>query len=175
MSEQVKKTEGDENLVTLSTGVVLRAKQANPLLLIKVMAQDPQPKPPLVTVPQMGNKEVENYEDPNYIERLENWKSRYSERLLNVMLGEGTEVVSVPKGVPKLDEDSWVEKLRIYDVDVTNKGNKDWRYINWVTTVACGDEKDLKKIQTLVQKLSGVSEEDVEQATSFPGSDEKSG
>lgn len=41
--------EVESDLVTLSTGVVLKAKKANPLMMIKVMAAHPRPKPSMET------------------------------------------------------------------------------------------------------------------------------
>lgn len=163
--------EGQED-ITLSTGVVLRAHKANPMILIKVMATDPEPKPPTEFIEAMG-REVENYMNPEYQERLEAWRTRYNSRLLDAMLGLGTEIVSVPDGVPKLKDNSWVRKLEVYGIDTSMKDEPEWRKINWIMSVACEDEKDLTLLQKSIQKFSGVAEEDVAAATKFSGRNKK--
>jgi len=170
MSEEKKPPVVEGVELTLSTGVVLRAHKANPMTLIKIMAQEPEPKPPTVYMEVMG-REVENYQDPAYLERLEGWRNRYHSRLLDAMIGLGTDVVTVPKGFPKVEDDSWVRKLKVYGIDVSMASEPDWRKINWITNIACKDETDLSLLQKKIQELSGVSEEDVAEATKFSGSD----
>jgi hypothetical protein len=171
MSSQNKKEEGD-NLVTLSTGVVVRLKKANPMTLITVMAGEPRPSPPTYRDKKMGRL-VENPDSPDYQARVQDWEAHYNERLLNAFIQGGTEIVTVPKGVPKINDDGWVDTLNVLGIDTSKRDVPAWRHIHYIKNVACQDEKDLSVIQEGVQKLSGVSEEDVDKATSFPGSDEE--
>lgn len=160
-----------DDTIILSSGVVLRAKKANPVILVQVMAASPRPEPPLVFMPAYG-REMENPDDPNYIERLRSWKMEYSDRMVSALILLGTEIVSVPKGLPGPDKDAWLEEYSLLGLPM-NAENKRWRYLTWVKFKACVDENDLKYIQEAVGRLSGVRESTVKSAENFPGSDKK--
>lgn len=164
---------GAQDEFTLSSGVVLRAKKANPMVLITVMTRYPRPKPPTFFMEAMG-REMENPDDPDYIERIKSWEMESNSQVLNALILLGTELVSVPKGLPKPSDDKWMNKYRVLDMPV-HPENEDWRYLTWVKTVAALDENDLDMIQNAVGKLSGIAEVDVKAAEQFPGSDDKSG
>ncbi|MFA6198719.1 MAG: hypothetical protein WC734_06260 [Patescibacteria group bacterium] len=162
----VKKGAQDE--FTLSSGVVLRAMKANPLVLINVMARYVRPKPPTFFMEAMG-REMENPDDPDYIERVKAWEIESNSQVLNALILLGTELVSVPKGLSKPSEDKWLNKYRVLDMPV-HPDNEDWRYLTWVKFVAAPDESDLSVIQDAVGRLSGIAEVDVKSAEQFPGS-----
>lgn len=158
---------GAQDEFTLSSGVVLRAKKANPITLIKVMTRFPRPKPPVFFMESMG-REMENPDDPDYIERVKAWEMESNAQVLNALILLGTEFVSTPKNVPGFMDDKWLNKYRLLDMPV-HPDDKDWRYLTWVTFVAAPDEKDLDVIQEAVSKKSGIAEADVKNAEQFPG------
>jgi hypothetical protein len=158
-----------DNSVRLSSGVVLKAKQANPMLLITVMAAFPRPEPPVQFNSMMG-RNMENPDDPDYISRVKAWSMENSNAVLNAFILLGTEMVSVPKGVPGPGDNEWLERYEALGLP-TKPMNKDWRYLKWVTTIAAVNEKDLELIRDAVGALSGVKEADVSAAATFPGSD----
>ena len=158
----------DSNLIHLSTGVVLKGKQANPLALIKVMAGFPRPKPPVIMIEAMG-REMENTDDPDYINRVESWEVEKSNATLNALILLGTELMSVPKGMPRPEDDAWLDEYKVLGIEIMPH-NKSWRYLNWVTYKAVGGRDDLNKVQEVVGRLSGVTEADVKTAETFPGS-----
>lgn len=154
---------------TLSSGVVLRGKQANPLILVQVMAAFPRPEPPLVYMQAMG-REVENPDDPDYIERLQSWKMEYSNSMVTAMITLGTELESKPKKMPGPDDDEWLEEFSLLGLP-THPQSKSWRYLMWVKFQAIKSDKDMELIKELVGRLSGVRESTVRSAESFSGSD----
>lgn len=160
---------GAQDEFTLSSGVVLRAKKANPITLIKVMTRFPRPKPPLVFMDAYG-KDMENPDDPDYIERVKAWEMESNAQVLNALILLGTEFVSCPKGVPsyKDKDDRWLKKYKLLEMPV-HPEDEDWRYLTWVTFVAAPDEKDLDVIQEAVSRKSGIAEADVKNAEQFPG------
>lgn len=162
--------EKESDLITLSSGVVLRVKQAAPLVLIKVMAAFPRPKPPVYMNKTMG-REVENPDDPDYLERLQAYKTESSNALLNALILLGTEFVSAPKKFPKPDDNMWLEEYAELGMGMKPE-NKAWRYLNWVTFKAVTSEKDLELIQKAVGRRSGVPESAVKSAETFSGSNE---
>ena len=157
---------GAQDEFTLSSGVVLRALKANPITLIKVMTRFPRPKPPVVFMKDMG-RDMENPDDPDYIDRVKAWEMESNAQVLNALILLGTELVSCPKGIEKPSGDKWVEKYKVLDMPVRPE-NEDWRYLTWVTFIAAPDENDLNIIQDAVGRLSGIAEADVKDAEQFP-------
>ena len=163
--------ETEKNEVTLSSGVVLRIKQAPPLTLIKVMAHFQRPKPPVYFNKTMG-REVENPDDPDYLESVQAYKTQSSNAMLDALIILGTELVAVPKGFPKPEKDDWLEEYRLLGLPVLSE-NKIWRYLTWLTFKAITNEKDLDLIQKAVGRKSGVPESAVKSAENFSGSEEE--
>ena len=164
---------GTQNELTLSSGVVLRAKKANPLVLITVMTRYPRPKPPTFFMETMG-REMENPDDPDYIDRVKSWEIESNTQVLNALILLGTELVSVPKGFSKPSDDKWLNKYQVLDMPM-HLDNEDWRYLTWIKFVAATDEKDLEIIQEAVGRTSGIAEADVKAAEQFPGSGDSTG
>jgi hypothetical protein len=88
----------ESNEIHLSTGVVLIAKQANPNMLIRAMTAQRRPTPPTYFSKEMG-REMENPDDPDYISRVQSWQMEYSNGMLNVLIGLGTELKTMPRGM----------------------------------------------------------------------------
>lgn len=162
-------TKAQDNTIELSTGVVLRGKKANPLVLIDVMAAFPRPKPPIWFNENMG-REMENPDDPDYQERVRAWEMESSSATLSAFIQLGTELVSVPKGFPKPDDKAWLDEYELLGLPIRPQ-NKAWRYLKWVKFKAVADEHDLERIRDMVGRLSGVSEKAVQTAEQFPGRD----
>ncbi|TXH12158.1 MAG: hypothetical protein E6R03_13385 [Hyphomicrobiaceae bacterium] len=164
---------GEGNEITLSTGVVLIAKPANPTMLIRAMTLHRRPDPPTVHVEAMG-RYMENPDDPDYISRVKNWEMSYSSTLLNVLIAQGTELKSVPKGMegphPKGDKrPAWIADYQSFGFPVV-PDSPTWRYMTWIMFKAAPLDTDIKLIQSKVQALSGVKEADVRDAENFPAS-----
>ena len=160
---------GAQDEFTLSSGVVLRAIKASPVTLIKVMTRFPRPKPPTYYMESMG-REMENPDDPDYIERVKAWEMENNAQVLNALILLGTELVSVPKGVAKPSDDEWVNKYRLLDMPI-HPEDKAWRYLNWVSMIAAPTAEDMTLIQEVVGKTMGIAEADVKSAEQFPGRD----
>jgi len=181
------------DLIELSTGVVLRGKMANPIAVITAASAHPRPEPPTWFNEKMG-REMENYDDPNYLKALESQEMKQSNALLVVFISYGTELVSVPKGMdgPHPEEKKvkvgvdpktkkaiyetktvWPEWLNEYELIgiPMHRQNESWRYLRWVQFVAMSSEDDMKKIHEVVGRLSGMSEKSVQAAEEFPGSE----
>lgn len=172
-----KAGEEDNNEIVLSSGVVLLAKQANPNILIRAMTSHPRPQPPMVFIKEMG-RNMENPNDPDYIKRVQAWEMEYSNSMLNVLIGLGTELKSVPKGMEgphpkptKKGEDEvmpeWIREYQSYGFPIV-PDSPSWRYITWVMFKAAPKQEDTEKIGMKVRTLSGVKEADVDDATRFP-------
>lgn len=170
---------GDDTLVTLSTGVVLRVKQANPHILIRIMTASPRPKPPVYFNTTMG-REMENPDSPDYIAAVKAWEMEYNNGMLNALIGLGTELVSVPKGMEgphpksngKVEPLAWVRDYQVLGLPVL-ADSPAWRYITWVLFKAAVLDSDTKLIGDKVRSLSGVQEADVQNAETFSDGDKE--
>lgn len=161
-----KANQPEDNTITLSTGVVLRMKQVPPLLLVKILSSAPRPKVPVFHSKEMG-RDVEHPDDPDYIERVKSWKVETSDMTLNALILMGTEFVSCPKKIPSPSSNEWLEKYMLLGQPMMPE-NPHWRYLTWVTFVAAVADEDMRLIQEVVGRLSGVPESTVETAETFP-------
>lgn len=169
VSEAIDKSgEANDNLIRLSTGVVLTAKQANPNVLIRVMTAYERPSPPVKFVEVMG-REMENPDDPDYIARVQAWEMNYNNSMLNALIGLGTELKSRPKNMEGPEGNGWIEDYKALGLPVHPR-SASWRYITWVLFKAAVTDKDTAAIGNKVKPLSGVQEADVQSAETFPGS-----
>lgn len=155
--------------VTLSSGVVLRGKQAPPLILIRIMGSHPRPKAPVVFMKAMGRNMV-NEADPDFQKALQAWQGEMTHAILTALISLGTEVASIPEGMSGPNDDAWLQEYSILGQDMEPE-NTAWRYLTWVMFKAAVHADDIKKIQEVVGKLTGVSEASVEAAENFSGSD----
>ena len=158
--------EADDDLIRLSTGVVLRAKQANPSVLIRVMTKQKRPKKPEYFDKAMGRM-MENPNDPDYISSVQAWQMDYSNGMLNVLIGKGTELVSKPDGMEGPGGPLWLADYKALDLP-TIEDSPAWLYITWVMVIAAPTDKDLNLISGKVKTLSGTKEADVRDAENFP-------
>ena len=161
-----------DDLIRLSTGVVLKAKQANPNVLIRIMTTQRRPTPPVFFSKTMG-REMENPDHPDYISRVKAWEMDYNNGMLNALVGLGTTLESKPKDMPGPNDDAWLKEYEALGLEVI-RDSAAWRYITWVLFKAAVNEKDTAEIGAKVKSLSGVKEADVKSAETFPGSDEAS-
>lgn len=162
-----------DNLIMLSTGVVLRGKQAPPLTLMAVMSAFPRPKPPTVFIETMG-REMENPDDPDYQDRVKDWKTDQSNAMVVALIATGTELAKLPKGVCGPHDQEWLDEYGLLNLPM-HPENKAWRYLRWVQFKAAVSADDIQLIMKVVGRLSGVPESAVQSAEEFPGSNEVPG
>jgi hypothetical protein len=80
----------------------------------------------------------------------------------DIMIAEGTEINSMPKGFPGPDDETWLARMKFYGRPVNDQFQ---RYLMWVKYVAApNQDTDYKLIMDQVGRLSGAREEDVAEA-----------
>lgn len=171
VAEENKTTE--DNTFTLSSGVVLRGKQAPMKVIMSVMSRYERPPVPVVFDPGVG-RNVENPTDPDYKKAVTLVDTKTTEAVMNVLVIFGTEIVSVPRGLGRPKDNGWLDKLEATGQEISEKDreNKHWRYLNWFSTTAAPEQEDMVLLMNHVGKLTGVSEGDVADAANFPKGDE---
>lgn len=145
--------------VTLSSGVVLKVRPVPPLLLNRVQMRFPKVPVPVVYNPDKERDEP-NPNDPEYTEAIERNEFSKTEALLDIMIGRGTEPISIPAGMPKPQDDEWLEELEFYLQEEQDKRERP-RYLAWVKFVAIQNTDDMQKLSGAVQVMMGVSEQAV--------------
>lgn len=165
-------SEESNHLLRLSSGVVLRGKQAPPLALIKVMSAFSPPKIPTYFNTTMG-REIENPDDPQYKTDYQTYQTNLTNAMSNALILLGTELADVPKKFPRPEDDAWLEEWNEIAIGEGKPDNKSWRYLTWVTFKAVLTNDDMDLIQKEVGRLSGVPESAVKSAEEFPGGDKK--
>ena len=164
---------GPEDTFITSVGVVLRLKQPSTWTLTAVNRQmdETEPKPPVIMNDNKGREEP-NEADPAYIKAVESHYVRRLERLYEVTIATGTEIVSVPEGVPALDDPAWVERLTAFGVEVP--ASPTLRYAAWVKHVAVPGTEEWLALQNPLLRRVGTPEEDVAAAAAtFRGNAER--
>lgn len=156
--------------ITLSTGVVLKPKRVSTPLVLKVItSMRDRPEVPVDKDPVTGY-EIPNPDSEAYIQAVEDWELEYSAALLDAFVLRGTEVVSVPKGMPKHDSDQFEEECEALNIKLKTH-NDSHRYLTWFQTFAMDTDEDMEAVMEAVGRLSGTVEADVEAAENFPESD----
>lgn len=146
----------------MSTGVVLSYKPVSNLTFNELMKRYKKPSPPSVFNDDLGRNETNEF-DPVYIDAVNKYNQDISMGMIDIVILLGTELVSIPEGFPKLEDDDWIDTLEILDINI-NGGNAKRRYLAWVKYVVCSASSDMEKMLDGVGRLSGVTEGDVAQS-----------
>ncbi len=164
VAQAIRSAKSSDSLVTLSNGIVLRAKRVPNLIFMEVTGKFVAPKVPHVMNADIGREE-DNPNDPGYIAEYNKFQADLSLAIIDTMVVMGTELVSVPQGVMRPEQAGWDRRLKAIHIDVPSQSEDDLsRYMMWVKYYACGDEEDLGEVVKQVGRLSGVSQEDVDDA-----------
>ena len=171
VAEQIENTPVDNASIVLSTGVVLKARAVSTLVITDLTRRLTKP-----TVPTVYNKDIgrdeENPFSPEYVGKMEKWEADVSSGMIDTFILLGTELVSIPKGMPGADGKEWREDMELLGIEISS--SKKHSYLLWIKYVAAPSQNDISEIITAVSRLSGVIEEDVDEAVdTFPGDAER--
>lgn len=167
MTTNNKPVEVEEDIIVLSTGVELKPKAIPPYVYVRVSTKDPMPKPPMFSPKNKPDVLLANTDDENYIKEVKQWESEQQKRMLFAMVSYGIEkILSVPKGIERHKSNGWINKMRHTGAEV-HPDDPDWRASSWILEVAAETAEDFNAIFAGVGRLSGVPEEDVQNAATF--------
>ena len=165
-------SQGDPNLVELSTGVVLRVKAVPQSLFGDIVARYPEPEPPVAFIADKGREE-ENPDDPGYLKRVMANNAAIAKAMSDAVLLLGTAVESMPDGFPGIDAVEWQDELRLLGYDLKSPRA---RYLAWVKFKAGPALADYQAVWKAVGRLTGVTEADTQAAVRrFPGGARRNG
>ena len=153
----------DQNTLTLSTGVVLKLRTPSEMVVessFRALKKD-EPKPPRMYIEAKGREE-ENPSDPDYLAALKQWKVNVGMRGLRALIPSGTTLESVPEGLPGPDDEDYLDLMASMTIDPGV--GRFTRYVQWVLHVACAGVDDIDSLTKTLERLVGVTEEDVAKA-----------
>lgn len=160
---------------TLSTGVVLKLRPIPPFVLQDAMRQIVQPQPPMWLNPDKGREEA-NPADPDYLAAMDRYSELRIETMTNVAMALGTDLESCPDGMPRPEEDGWIEELEVAtDGRVTApRAPAKARYVAWLRYRAMEKAEDIAILAALPLLLAGISEGEVaDSMAGFRGDEER--
>jgi hypothetical protein len=105
-AKRIARGQGESEIITLSTGVVVRLKPVSSSLVEQVRSAIPMPEVPVVFIKEK-EREEENPNDPHYINEVEEVNRKRSEAILDALCIFGIELVD---GLP--EDDAWLKKLQ---------------------------------------------------------------
>ncbi len=151
----------------LSNGIVLKMKPVPPILLQAVTSEFNPPPVPKVHIEEDDRWE-ENYSDPNYLDELNRLAEAQGKALQDLVAAVGSEVLSVPDGYFRPEEDGWIDQVKFaaeltgtkLEMDLENSTK---RYLYWLRFYALETGADAALAQNLPYQLSGIREGEVEE------------
>lgn len=166
------KADGRNALLTLKNGVVLRCKPVPPVYVQALRAKFVDPDPPKVTITPTDGRdpwEEENPSDPAYQRQLSDWHYRGNMAINRLFWGMGTELVSVPEGMFRPEDQGWIDYVKRAEtytgeevpVDVSND---EMRWVSWLSLYAIDNDTDLYLAGSIPQNLAGINEKEVADA-----------
>lgn len=112
VKDQAKKLadrQGDSEIVTLSTGVMVRLHPVSSSLVEEMKNAYEMPPVPVVFIPEK-EREEENPNDPKYIDEVERVQSKRADAILDALVTFGVELVD---GLP--EDSSWLKRLKLLE------------------------------------------------------------
>lgn len=158
ISEAIGNT-GIPQQITLSNGVVLRIKKIPRDIIKSAGDKHPEPSVPKAYI-EDDDRWEDNPNDPDYIAALQRRAQVLAKALEDICLGLGTEIVSVPEGMQRPEDDGWIEDLSIFEITVPREPAKA-RYMGWLRFHALACDEDFGLATGLPLLMSAIGQEEV--------------
>ena len=159
------------DVIEFGSGAKLRTKKV-PILRIQAI-MDTFKYPP---IPEFMDEErkrpIKNPDHPEYKRMRDEVDEQRGLAALDALIAFGTELVSIPEGMAKPEDDSWIEECALFGLEVRTDSPKA-RYLGWVKFVAITDSADFDKLYGILQHSMGVSGVNIAQAISSFQSDQE--
>ena len=164
--EGIEQAGEDDNLIRLSTGVILKSNPFPRTMLADIVRKFPEPKVPMF-YNEDKERDEENPNDPDYIEAVKKYQFDLTFALVDLGICYGTSIKELPKDIDNPYSSDWVDTCNALGLEVP--ANKKLRYLKWVKYIAAPEEKDIEAIADKVLASFGTRESQVEKALeTFP-------
>lgn len=158
----------DPSLFTSSTGVELKLKRFNRLLLVDAERKLPVPKPPEVWREDRQVYE-ENPNHPDYIQAVNLYERDRNNLALDIALILGVDILKIPSNMQKVEDTEWAQDIKdaVPNIDIPPSGNR--RKLAWLKYYAIPDEVELTNLSVIALSFDGgvVAQEVLKAADSF--------
>lgn len=161
----------EPRLLTLSNGIQLKMRSIPPLLYNTAANSIKAPEVPKVYIKDDERFE-DNPNDPDYLQAVTAYTLAQRLVMLNLMFLRGTEIVSIPDGLPRPEDDEWIENLEAdakiigFALEIPRANSRE-RYLSWMRLFALANAEDLAKAEVAVMRASLTEEEVAEAAETF--------
>lgn len=149
-----------------STGIMLKLKAVPPMLIMDIQSKFEIPEPPKVKNLEKGEGDdaplEDNPNDPTYLRAVAAYNRKVAEASNAVVLTRGTELLYVPDGIEKPDDESWSDDIEelTEGLSIPKVGKR--RYYCWLKYVALASMDDFQSLLNKLTVFGGVTlEEDV--------------
>lgn len=158
-----KETTEEPDIFVAESGVVLKLKKVNGLIISELGRKIKEPRVPKVYIEDKGREE-ENPNDPDYLEALQDVAHQRAMLTIDTYYALGTEPKSIPENIKAIEDTDWSEDLAVIGLEVPTSGRG--RYLAWLKYYILTQEEALGSLLIKCTRYSGgVTEEDVEAAT----------
>jgi hypothetical protein len=157
--ETAAQSEMGNDLITLSTGVVLEVFAGAPIG--RLMDIDRLIKDPPVPVVEIDGRDVENPASPTYQAAMRDVQNERGIAAIDSIVVLCTRVHSVPEGILNPEDPEWAETLEVLNYGTPGKVS---RYLLWVKLKAAPTDNDWVAVTSAAMRKAGIREEDVSAA-----------
>lgn len=153
----------DPSLYTAINGTLIRLRRVSSMIIMDAQQNFTLPKPPKIFMEEKG-REVENPNDPNYIDALHRAEKELNDLAINVQIILGTKVEKLADGLYDEKSDEWVDELKavVPQLEIPTEGKK--RYLAWMKYHVLSDGDLLALAQALSRYNGRTLEKDVLEA-----------
>ncbi len=145
----------------LSSGIQLHLKKSPPFVLAQAVSGINRPEVPKWLNPDK-HREEENPTVPAYEQALLAYSSATGSAIMNALLLFGVDIVEVPKNLPAIEDDDWIEALTYLGIEPPKTDQI--RRLLWLKTIALTEDDDIQVISTALFAIQGIGEEEVTKA-----------
>jgi hypothetical protein len=153
----------DPDVFTLTNGIKLSLKDASPmhLVMLRDQSEADEPKPPMITRADRGDRQEPNEDDPAYKAAKAKWAMQMGTRTVSILAAECITVDEVPDGIPKYDSEEWATHVTVV-LQFDLPDNPTLRLVQWLLLKTTAD--DLEDLARRLLAHAGAPEVDVEAA-----------
>ena len=159
----------ESDVFVAASGLKLRIKPVSRLLVGKAQATVKLPSVPKFFNEDKGREE-ENPNDPGYRMALMEALFERGQKVIEVCLAMGTELIECPSSLEPMESEGWISILEDLGISIGGNRGINSRYVNWLKYYAIPNEEELGQISKMALRSTLTLEADVENAlVNFPG------
>lgn len=162
ISEVEVKTEVPNPYVTLSSGVVLKVKKVNYMIVQAVINRFHYPP-----IPESWDKDrgrfIQNPSHPDYLAAKAEIDGQRMMAVADAIAAFGVDINHIPPQLPKPESEGWLDDLELVGINV-KRNSPAARQQAWINFVALPNAEDVARLTKEFLSVMGVSEGAVAEA-----------